>query len=177
MSEIFWGTVTYLGDPVIWSSFVILLVLIHYLMDKKYIKFRNSESYRKMLKNFLLLIVPTLFLALFGAEVLKLVFQVPRPCMPCPGEGCNPFCLETFSFPSGHTSTMTGVASALFLLFGRRKRYLLVFIFPVLIGVSRIALGVHTVFDVLAGFAVGLIVTLIVWKNRKSIYKWEDEII
>jgi membrane-associated phospholipid phosphatase len=177
MYELFWGTVTNLGDPILWSSAVIILVVVHYLLDKKILKFRNSEKHKKRLKNFLLLIIPTLFLALFGAEILKIIFQVPRPCIPCPAPDCNPFCLQTFSFPSGHTSTMTGVATAIFLLFGARKRYLPVFIFPILIGASRMALGVHTIFDVTAGFVIGLLVTYVVWNNRTSIYKWEDEVL
>ncbi len=177
MNDLFWGAVTYTGDPVLWSSIVIILVAVHYFLDRKYIKFSSSEKHRKMLKNFLLLIIPTLFISLFGAEALKLIFQIPRPCLPCPAPDCNPFCLESFSFPSGHMSTMTGVATAIFLLMRSRKRYLPIYIFPALVGISRVALGVHTIVDVIGGFAVGLAVTFIVWKNRTSIYKWEDEVI
>ena len=72
---------------------------------------------------------------------------------------------------------MTGVATAIFLLLGNRKKYLLIYIFPILIGVSRIALGVHTIVDVIVGFGFGVAVTFIVWKNRTSIYRWEDEVI
>ncbi|MCD6496016.1 MAG: phosphatase PAP2 family protein [Candidatus Aenigmarchaeota archaeon] len=177
MDEAFWGTVTSLGDPVIWSLIVIVLIFVHFLMERKVIRFRNSDKYRRVLKNFLLLIVPTLFLALLSSEALKMFFQVPRPCIPCPAAGCNPFCLSSYSFPSGHSATMTSIATALFLLLRKRKRYLVIFVFPIAIGLSRLALGVHTVFDVAGGFALGLLVTVLVWKMRKSIYKWEDEVL
>jgi membrane-associated phospholipid phosphatase len=61
-----------------------------------------------------------------------------------------------YSFPSGHTQTATMVYGPL----GIKKRGIIlvlsaVFIF--LIGVSRVYLKVHTVYDVLGGLAVGII--------------------
>ncbi len=176
MSEIFWVAVTLFGDPVLWSLAIAGLVLIYFGMRHGCIRFRGVEKYRSLLKKFLLLIIPALLLSLFGSEALKLVFQVPRPCVPCPADRCSIYCPMTFSFPSGHTSTMSGIVTALFLLLKKRK-YLLIYTVPVLIAASRIELGVHTVSDVIAGFFVGLVLTLLVWKYRKRIYRWEDEIL
>ncbi|MCR5567536.1 MAG: phosphatase PAP2 family protein [Clostridiales bacterium] len=63
---------------------------------------------------------------------------------------------QGFSFPSGHGAT----AVSLFGSIGRelRKRWMwtLAIVMPLLIGLSRIAVGVHYPTDVLAGWAVGL---------------------
>ncbi len=63
---------------------------------------------------------------------------------------------QGFSFPSGHGAT----AVSLFGSIGRelRKRWMwtLTIVMPLLIGLSRIAVGVHYPTDVLAGWAVGL---------------------
>ena len=63
---------------------------------------------------------------------------------------------QGFSFPSGHGAT----AVSLFGSIGRelRKRWMwtLTILMPLMIGLSRIAVGVHYPTDVLAGWAVGL---------------------
>ncbi len=71
--------------------------------------------------------------------------------------------LDSFSFPSGHSSGIAsamGVATVLTLLFVRRRslRRVLIWVWGflvVLVGLDRILLGVHNVSDVVAGFSVG----------------------
>ncbi len=172
MSEVLWAAVTLFGDPVIWSL-VIVGFVVFYFLSRKYNRWPGE---RRLLKKFLLLMIPTLVVSFAAPEVLKLFFQVPRPCIPCPAPDCNIYCPVTFSFPSGHTSTITGVVTALVLLL-RKRKYLFLYAIPVLIAASRVGLGVHTVSDVIAGFFVGLALTLIVWRYRRKIYKWEDEIL
>jgi membrane-associated phospholipid phosphatase len=173
--ENFWVFVTLIGDPRLWASVVIALTALYFAMGKGKAS-GNTGKRRDLIKKFLLLMIPALLVSFLGSEFMKLVFQIPRPCMPCPAPGCNPYCPQTFSFPSAHTSTMTGIATAFYLLM-RKRRYLLIYIFPLIIAASRVELGVHTVTDVAAGFIFGLIVTLLVWRYRKRIYKWEDEIL
>jgi undecaprenyl-diphosphatase len=155
---------------------LIALVLIYLSVGRGLISFRGADAYRRLLKKFLLLMIPILILSIAGSELLKLIFQIPRGCIPCPAPGCNPYCPLTFSFPSAHTSTAAGVATALFLLL-RKRKYILVYTFPLVIAASRVALDVHTVPDVIGGFLVGLVLTLLVWRYRKRIYRWEDEIL
>jgi membrane-associated phospholipid phosphatase len=176
MYEGIWFMITSLGDPRLWLGIVIGLTLLYLSLKHGYVKDKRLLKRKKLIKSFLLLIIPTLLISFAGSEVLKVVFQIPRPCTPCPAPGCNPYCLSSFSFPSAHTSTMTGIATAMFLLL-RKRKYLLVYTFPALIAASRVALDVHTIPDVIGGFFVGLLLTLLVWKYRKRIYRWEDETI
>jgi membrane-associated phospholipid phosphatase len=89
--------------------------------------------------------------------VLKQFVQRPRPTLF--DEITRP---ETFSFPSGHSlSAMAvygGIAAVLVTLYPRRRTGVVI-VAALLIGVigfSRIYLGVHWPFDVLAGFAAGV---------------------
>ena len=59
----------------------------------------------------------------------------------------------TASFPSGHATTAAAAATALALLVPRWRA--LACVLAVLVGVSRVLLGVHFVGDVLAGLALG----------------------
>lgn len=76
---------------------------------------------------------------------------------------------ESWSFPSGHTSTSIGAAFALLMgCFGKEnKKFLAVgipaFIISLLIGFSRIYVHVHYPTDVIAGAIVGLIGGLIAY--------------
>ena len=95
---------------------------------------------------------------------LKRYFQRDRPVWQDPVHT-----LDSYSFPSGHSSGIAsamGVAIVLTLIFVRRRslrRGLIGFwvFLVVLVGLDRIFLGVHNLSDVLAGFAVGFFWVLI----------------
>lgn len=98
---------------------------------------------------------------------LKELFALPRP----PGaaepagagvvpEGLIPLYAEigaasSFGFPSGHAISTVVVYGGLALLVGSRRGYAAAATLCVLIPLSRIALGVHYLVDVLVGLAIG----------------------
>ena len=92
-------------------------------------------------------------------RILKYVFQRPRPRFDDPL-----LSLTSYSFPSGHTMTATvlyGVLAAYFFTTTPdwRRRVVIVFVASLLIllvGFSRIYLGVHYLSDVLGAMAEGL---------------------
>ena len=91
-------------------------------------------------------------------QVFKFIFARERPL------GINLISEDGYSFPSGHS--MVGVAFYGFLAYmflhshkSRKKRLLIIcsfIVLTILIGISRIYLGVHYASDVLAGFALSL---------------------
>ena len=91
--------------------------------------------------------------------VLKEVVQRPRP------EGFRLVAESGYSFPSGHSMvSMAFYGLLIWMVWHYEKNRLLRFLFVlaltgiiVLVGVSRIYLGVHYASDVLAGFAVALV--------------------
>lgn len=90
-------------------------------------------------------------------QVLKMIFGRERPPRPWLGTA------DGFSFPSGHSLMTTLFYGYLLFLVVRagkvwpgRKRLIAVLAsLPILVGLSRVYLGVHYASDVLAGWAVG----------------------
>lgn len=96
--------------------------------------------------------------------LLKFIFAVPRP------EGALVE-LSSHAFPSGHAAAGMFIAvlcSWLVIKYAKEKTILLaicvtlLFIFGLLLGYSRLLISVHTVSQVLGGFAVGVLVPLTV---------------
>ena len=89
--------------------------------------------------------------------LLKWLFRRPRPADPLIGP------LNDFSFPSGHSSAaFIFYGLLMYLIWWTRMRIgvkrllsVLLFLFSIVIGISRIYLRVHYPTDVLAGFCVG----------------------
>lgn len=102
--------------------------------------------------------------------VLKLIFERPRP------ELWQQLIVEhSFSFPSGHAMASSALAFSLIVLFWRTKqRYVVValaLVYVLVIGVSRLYLGVHYPTDVLAGWLISgawvALVAAIMWRRHE----------
>lgn len=63
--------------------------------------------------------------------------------------------LADFSFPSGHTSSSFAAATAIYAM--NRKWGIVAYVFAVLMGISRLYLGVHFPTDVLTGAVIGIV--------------------
>ena len=162
-----WYIVTLLGSPELWSIFAALLF-------GAYIGFRTSSigvRRGERASDLLFVLVPTLLLTFVVVVLLKGYLAVPRACLPCMTElvGCNPYCPLDASMPSGHAATAFAGFTVVWLFRDRMKQWLLIYIFPVLVAVSRIMLGVHTWADVLAGAFLGMGISLLVWEIDKRV--------
>ena len=122
------------------------------------------------------------FLSIAGGTVLVVVlkntFMRPRPTIvPSMYE------LESWSFPSGHATTAAVVYLTLGILIARfvsRRRLALyalgtAFFLTVLVGLTRVALGVHYPTDVLGGWTIGLSWALFCWLAINVWEKWQEE--
>lgn len=105
--------------------------------------------------------VSPLLLTVVGSEsfvfIIKLIFHRSRPSLTLYQE-------DTFSFPSGHSALAMAVYGFLVYIFWRQtktkfsKIVILItgLIIILLIGFSRLYLGVHYLSDVIAGYVVGV---------------------
>ncbi len=137
--------VTNLGDKIPIVLFTILGAII---------LFHKKQKQHSLLLSFA---VGASALAVY---IIKILVASPRPLHGTIEE-------SGFSFPSGHTTLSTVFALTLGYIYIKRqtKEYkiwiaiLLSILFPLLVGFSRLYLGVHWFSDVLGGFTLGIFIT------------------
>lgn len=132
-----------------------LYIYILYLIYKRF-----SDQFLKILLGLGLLI----FLADFGSvHLFKEVFERARPCHFLDGIRVVDGCGGPFGFISSHASNSFAIAFFMALLFRNFSGFAVLFSWAVIIGFSRIYLGVHYPFDILGGMFWGLFVSLLVY--------------
>lgn len=112
--------------------------------------------------------------AMLASSLLKMLFARPRPDLVAHGSY-----VYTTSFPSGHSMMSSAIFFTLAALLAslepsrRVRAYLicLAALFSVLVGVSRVYLGVHWPTDVLAGWTAGIGWALICWLVAQQLQK------
>lgn len=84
------------------------------------------------------------------------------------------------SFPSGHALNSVTVATAIVLMTWGDKRWrwpvtVAAVVYTLMVGISRLYLGVHYPADVLAGWCVGIAWTLFLWLVMRISARWRRE--
>lgn len=107
----------------------------------------------------------TAFLAYFISEILKFLFHTPRPFVALK-EVSSLFTQGGYAFPSGHATFFSALAFSIFFL--HKKAGYVFMAFALLIGLARVAAGVHFPVDILGGFVLGAIVAFLTKHLIKS---------
>lgn len=162
----FWYVVSLFGSPYLWSGIAGALFIIFIVLRSA----RPESEKTKMLRESLFILIPALAVTFLLVVSLKAGLDVERICMPCPGPGCNPYCPLDASFPSGHTATIFTGFTSFYIMLGKR-RFLALYMVPALVGLSRIALDVHTYPDVMVGALIGIIIPVLVYKVDKMVFR------
>ena len=111
------------------------------------------------------------FVAWLIGRFLKDFFAVPRPFVT---NGSTPLTgyFSDGSFPSNHTAAAFAISVSIFL--HKHKWGILLIIFSLAIGLSRILGGVHYPLDILGGIAIG---SLVAWlAHRLHVHKLLDRL-
>lgn len=161
----FWYLLTLLGSSWLWIAISGVLFVVFIILRQA----RPKSGRTRFLKKFLFILIPTLAITFLLVVSMKAALDVERICMPCPGEDCNPYCPEDASFPSGHAASIFAGFTSFYVLLGKRK-FLAIYIIPVLVGVSRLALSVHAWPDIAAGALIGIAVALAVCRLDEKIF-------
>lgn len=147
------GGITLLGDE---TFFTIVGMVIFWCINKKW-------GYRFLL------------IGLSGSvvnQLLKAIFLIPRPWVLDPEFQIVESAREAaggYSFPSGHTQSAVGVFGTLAVWLKKKWLTIVCVIMIVLVGFSRMYLGVHTPLDVGVGMACGAVMVLgLSWLFEKA---------
>jgi undecaprenyl-diphosphatase len=114
----------------------------------------------------------SLVISLVSMGVLKAIFKSPRPFTVLDEiKGKRLSTATGYSFPSGHTTGAAALYSSL--AFAIKKRILSIFcaIIIVLVGLSRLYLGVHWPLDVEVGLILGILLSMIFYPIFETIAK------
>lgn len=147
--------VTVLGEE---TAFLVLALIVFWCVDKK--------------RGYYLMSVG--FLGTMINQALKLCFRIPRPWVRDPSFTI----LEQaragatgYSFPSGHTQSAVGTFGSIAASSQRRwVKWVCVFL-AILVGISRMYVGVHTPWDVLVSACVA---TILVFTLKNAALKQEN---
>ncbi len=147
-------------------NIVIILAAMFLLYHHEILPFKKSSD--EIWGSFRILgqrwkeIVLVFFSGIFAwilAYVLKIIIQIPRPFVQF--QNVQALLSETdFSFPSGHSTFFMALGMAIF-FYHKNAGYLFMF-FALLIGIARVAAGVHFPIDILGGFVLGIVIAYFV---------------
>lgn len=150
----FFEFVTYFGQEMLLFS---IICMLYWCIDKTF-------AYQLGL---------TYFAAGLCIQSLKITFRIPRPWVLdpefTPVQSAVP-AATGYSFPSGHTQGGTCLFAPLALRAKKLWIRLICIICFLLIGFSRMYLGVHTPKDVFVSMALSLFFSLLIWK-------WKDRLL
>ena len=103
---------------------------------------------------------------------LKAIVRAPRPFQVLESiEGKRLATATGYSFPSGHTTTAASFYSALAFAFKKRKLSIFCAIMILLVGLSRLYLGVHWPIDVFGGLVLGISISLLAYEKFSLLYE------
>lgn len=138
-------TITHLGEE---TAFLVLALIFFWCVDKK--------------RGYLLMSVG--FLGTMANQFMKLWFRIPRPWVLDPDFTILEAAREAaagYSFPSGHTTSAAATFGAIAITAKNKKTALFCLLLAVLVGLSRMYIGVHTPKDVIVGALTSLILLLV----------------
>ncbi len=128
-------------------------------------------------KRFAYLLGLNYFVAGLLVQTLKITFRIPRPWVLEPDfkavESALPGATG-YSFPSGHTQGATSLYTNLALATKKRWAKVLSICAFLLVGFSRMYLGVHTPKDVLVSLLLSLLVAGFIWRCRLVLLKYKN---
>ncbi|MFO8034098.1 MAG: phosphatase PAP2 family protein [Candidatus Bipolaricaulota bacterium] len=143
--EALWVAATYLGDGYVWGLLGVYLMVFGGRVDRLNV----------------LVGLGVLMVEITAFRAFKGLFARPRP--PLAGRSPRKWYVDTFAFPSGHTTAAFGMAYLVTQLYPHPVTLAVVYLLACAIGISRVYLRDHYLIDVIAGAVLGTVMAFIVF--------------
>ena len=143
--DLLFQIITICGEQLVLIS---IISIIYWALDKKFGEYIAYSVLTSVLLN----------------NAIKDIFKMKRPIGE---EGIRTLREETatgYSFPSGHTQGASSFYGAMAIYLKKRVMYIIATVMIILIGFSRLYLGVHYPKDVIVGGVLGVLTSLICYK-------------
>lgn len=137
--------ITICGEQIVLIS---IISIIYWALDKKFGEYIAYSVLTSVLLN----------------NAIKDIFKMKRPIGE---EGIRTLREQTatgYSFPSGHTQSASSFYGAIAIYLKKRVMYIIATVMIILIGFSRLYLGVHYPKDVIVGGILGVLTSIICYK-------------
>lgn len=157
-----WQFFTMFGDIQFWVGAALVSLVFLFTVPKRG---------KKHISWFVFLVLPAVIIGYMIVYGLKVFFKLSRPCIGLP------FCPTTYSFPSGHATVIFAAMTVLALHYKNKSLGIFLFIFSVLVVLSRLMMGVHNIEDVIVGSLIGVVIGVLVQKANKNYQKEIKEIV
>ena len=143
--DLLFQLITICGEQIVLIS---IISIIYWALDKKFGEYIAYSVLTSVLLN----------------NAIKDIFKMKRPIGE---EGIRTLREQTatgYSFPSGHTQGASSFYGAMAIYLKKRVMYIIATVMIILIGFSRLYLGVHYPKDVIVGGVLGVLTSLICYK-------------
>lgn len=162
---------TWFGEPIvaIIMGIILFIVIVVYIKSKeKHITDgvfgEKKNTIEKIIKENIMFVLLTVMTTQIITYLLKIVIRRERP-----EENILKNVPYSYSFPSGHTSIISTYCALLSYYISNSKLNIMIkatlivllFLFSVFVGLSRMYLGAHYMFDVIIGLIIGWGIPLI----------------
>ncbi len=160
-----WYLITLIGEPEAWMFSTGVLLVLYLFLRKKLDKDRKD-----LVKKGFFVFIVGMWITLGIVFGLKSVVNTERPCTPCdpPVGGCNPYCPDDNSFPSGHSAAIFAAFSSIYVSL-RKKWFWPLFLIPLAVSISRYFLFVHNMIDIVFGTVIGVFIPIILFTFYEKI--------
>lgn len=143
--DVLFQLITICGEQIVLIS---IISIIYWALDKKFGEYIAYSVLTSVLIN----------------NAIKDIFKMKRPIGE---EGIRTLREETatgYSFPSGHTQGTSSFYGAMAIYLKKRIMYIIAIIMIILVGFSRLYLGVHYPKDVIVGGVFGILISFICYR-------------
>lgn len=143
--DVLFQLITICGEQLVLIS---IISIIYWTLDKKFGEYIAYSVLTSVLLN----------------NVIKDIFKMKRPIGE---EGIRTLREETatgYSFPSGHTQGTSSFYGAMAIYLKKKPMYIIAITMIILVGFSRLYLGVHYPKDVIVGAVLGVVTSFICYK-------------